>query len=60
MKTIGMEDGPDETREITIEVESLDEDWLGVVANDYRKSPERAAGELVRYGLIHHEEALDR
>lgn len=48
-----------ETREITVEVDENNREWLEITAREYGLPVGDAANELLRHGLIHHEEAID-
>jgi len=52
--------GKGDTEEITIEVDEKRAEWLRTTAREYDISTNGAAAKLLRYGLIHHEEAIDR
>lgn len=52
-------DNESETRTIKVEVDVTDERWLDMTAREYGLSVEKTAEELLHYGLIHHEHAID-
>jgi urease accessory protein UreE len=48
-----------DAREITIEVDPFVKNWLRVVRKEHQKASARVEEDLLRYGLAHHEEAVE-
>ena len=44
---------------VTVTMDEANKNWLEVTAEEYGLSVEEAANELLRHGLVHHEEAID-
>ena len=45
---------------VTVAMDGANKNWLEVTAEEYGLSVEDTANELLRYGLVHHEEAIER
>lgn len=50
--------GFDDSGETVVGVAETHENWLQITAREYGLSVDELANELLRYGLIHHEEVI--